>query len=244
MIIKAILGDKTGDYATLAAALNKYPDNNNQRKRKEIEMTELLIRYPQLSLCKEDILKAADAMEACYKAGGKILLCGNGGSAADCGHIACELLTGFLSQRPLQYDDRNKLYDALDYDEATDFSNKLQRAVPCIPLTSLCAPVTAFNNNVDPNMTFAQLAYALGSSKDILIAISPSGNSVNIVNAIKVAKAMGMTTIALTGNKTNSDCSKNADITIHAPASEPYLVQELHLPIYHYLCAELERRIF
>ena len=207
-------------------------------------MTELLIRYPQLSLCKEDILKAADAMEACYKAGGKILLCGNGGSAAYCEPISGELLKGFLSQRPLQYDDRNKLYEVMDYDEATAMANKLQRAVPCIPLTSLSASMTAFANDVDPNMAFAQLTYALGSSKDMLIALSTSGNSANIVNALKVAKAMGMTTVAFTGNKANTECSKVADITIHAPASETYLVQELHLPIYHYLCAELERRAF
>ncbi len=206
-------------------------------------MTELLIRYPQLSLCKEDILKAADAMEACYNAGGKILLCGNGGSAADCEHISSELLKGFLSQRPLQYDDRNKLYEVMDYDEATTMANKLQRAVPCIPLTSLSVS-TAFANDVDPVMAFAQLTYALGSSKDMLIALSTSGNCANIVNALKVAKAMGMTTVAFTGNKVNTECSKIADITIHAPASEAYLVQELHLPIYHYLCAELERRAF
>ncbi|MBR5308713.1 MAG: SIS domain-containing protein [Clostridia bacterium] len=207
-------------------------------------MTELLIRYPQLSLCKEDILKAADAMEACYKKGGKILLCGNGGSAADCEHISGELLKGFLSKRPLQYDDRNKLYDVMAYDEATSMSNKLQRAVPCIPLTSLSASITAFANDVDPNMAFAQLTYALGGDKDILIGLSTSGNSENVVNALKVAKAMGMVTIAFTGNKPNTECSRVADITIHAPASETYLIQELHLPIYHYLCAELERRVF
>ena len=207
-------------------------------------MTELLIRYPQLSLCKEDIIKAADAMEACYKAGGKILLCGNGGSASDCEHISGELLKGFLSRRPMQYDDRNKLYNTLEYDEATNFANKLQRGIPCVPLTSLSASTTAFNNDVDPAMTFAQLAYALGTPNDILIGLSTSGNSVNVVNAIKVAKAMGMTTIALIGNKPNTECAKNAYITIQAPASETYLIQELHLPIYHYLCAELERRIF
>ena len=207
-------------------------------------MTELLIRYPQLSLCKEDILKAADAMEACYKAGGKILLCGNGGSAADCEHISGELLKGFLSPRSLQYDDRNKLYEVMDYDEATAMANKLQRAVPCIPLTSLSASMTAFANDVEPDMAYAQLTYALGTSKDMLIVLSTSGNSQSIVNALKVAKAMGMATLALTGNKATTECSKVADITIHAPASETYLVQELHLPIYHYLCAELERRVF
>ena len=183
-------------------------------------------------------------MEACYKAGGKILLCGNGGSAADCEHISGELLKGFLSKRALQYDDRNKLYEVMAYDEATDMANKLQRAIPCIPLTAMSASITAFANDVDPNMAFAQLTYALGTSKDILIALSTSGNSANIVNALKVAKAMGMTTIAFTGNKANTECSKVATITIHAPASETYLVQELHLPIYHYLCAELERRVF
>lgn len=207
-------------------------------------MTELLIRYPQLNLCKEEITKAADAMEECYKAGGKILLCGNGGSAADCEHISGELLKGFLLERPLQYDDRNKIYDILPYDEATAFANKLQRGIPCIPLTSLSASMTAFMNDVDPSMVFAQLTYALAKPNDILFCISTSGNSANVVNAIKVAKALGMKTIALTGSKPNTDCARNADITILAPATETYLVQELHLPIYHYLCAEIERRIF
>lgn len=207
-------------------------------------MTELLIRYPQLNLCKEEILKAADIMEECYKNGGKILLCGNGGSAADCEHISGELLKGFLSDRPLQYDDRNRLYDVMAYDEATSFANKLQRGIPAIPLTSLSSSMTAFMNDVDPSMVFAQLTYALGNKNDILICISTSGNSANIVNAIKVAKSMGIKTIALTGNKHNSECARLADVTILAPASETYLVQELHLPIYHYLCAEIERRVF
>lgn len=207
-------------------------------------MTELLIRYPQLNLCKEQILNTIDTMEAAYRAGGKILLCGNGGSYADCEHISGELLKGFLSKRPLAHDDRTKLYDTLEYDEATKFSNKLQRAIPCIPLTSLGATMTAFVNDVEPDMAYAQLAYALGRENDVLIGLSTSGNSVNVVNALKVAKAMGMKTIAMTGNRSNSECAKIADITIQAPASETYLIQELHLPIYHYICAELERRIF
>ncbi len=207
-------------------------------------MTELLIRYPQLSLCRSKIMEAADAMEECCKSGGKIILCGNGGSAADCEHISGELLKGFLMQRPVQYDDRNKFYDVMPYDEATDFVNKLQRGIPCIPLTSLTASLTAFANDVDPEMTYAQLTYALASKNDLLIGISTSGNSKNVVNALKVAKALGIKSIALTGNNPHSQCVKNADITILAPASETYLVQELHLPIYHYLCAETERRIF
>lgn len=207
-------------------------------------MTELLIRYPQLSLCKNKIMEAADAMEECCKSGGKVILCGNGGSAADCEHISGELLKGFLMQRPVQYDDRNKFYDIMPYDEATNFVNKLQRGIPCIPLTSLTASLTAFANDVDPEMMYAQLTYALASKNDLLIGISTSGNSKNVVNALKVAKALGIKSIALTGNKPHSLCAKNADITILAPASETYLVQELHLPIYHYLCAETERRIF
>ena len=207
-------------------------------------MTELLIRYPQLNLCKEQILKAADEMEACYRAGGKILLCGNGGSAADCEHISGELLKGFLSKRQMPHEDRSNLYDMLPYDEATALSNKLQRGIPCIPLTSLSSTITAYINDVDPSMVFAQLVYALAKSNDLLIGISTSGNSVNVVNALKVAKSMGIGTIALTGSKATSDCARIADTTILAPATETYLIQELHLPIYHYLCAELERRVF
>lgn len=207
-------------------------------------MTELLIRYPQLNLCKESIMNAVDAMETAYRAGGKILLCGNGGSYADCEHISGELLKGFLSKRPITHEDRSKLYDTLEYDEATKFANTLQRGIPCIPLTSIGATMTAFINDVAPDMAYAQLAYALGGKNDVLIGLSTSGNSANVVNALKVAKAMGMKTIAMTGNRASSECAKIADITILAPASETYLIQELHLPIYHYLCAELERRVF
>ncbi len=207
-------------------------------------MTELLIRYPALELCREQIEKACGMMENTFRHGGKLLLCGNGGSCADCEHIAGELLKSFKKERPVDADFREKLTGLLGSDEGSYFASSLQGGLPCISLPSMTAINTAFANDASPEMVYAQLVYALGKPCDMLIGISTSGSSGNVVNAMKVAKAMGISTLALTGNKQNSACARIADVTIKAPASETYLVQELHLPIYHYLCAEVERRFF
>ena len=206
-------------------------------------MTDLLLHYPQLACCKDAILRAADLMEQTYRCGGKLLLCGNGGSAADCEHISGELLKSFRRKRPIPEKDAEKLR-ALLGDEASRFTETLQRGIPCIPLTSLSSASTAYGNDVAPDMVYAQLVYALGTDKDLLIALSTSGNSRNVVNALKTARAFGIKSIALTGADPRSDASRYADVTIAAPETETYRVQELHLPIYHYLCAELERRVF
>ena len=193
---------------------------------------ELLMRYPNLEACIEDIEKAKDAMIACYEQGGKILLCGNGGSSADCEHIAGELMKGFLKKRPVLEDERLKEFDE-------DFLKRLQGGLPAIALPSMTGVNTAFANDVDPEMVYAQAVLALGKENDILIGLSTSGNAVNVANALTVAKALNMKVIGLSGG-TGGKMKEISDICICAPEKETYKIQELHLPIYHYLCAMVE----
>ena len=193
---------------------------------------ELLMRYPNLEACIEDIEKAKEVMIACYERGGKILLCGNGGSSADCEHIAGELMKGFLKKRPVLGDERLKEFDE-------DFLKRLQGGLPAIALPSMTGVNTAFANDVDPEMVYAQAVLALGKENDILIGLSTSGNAANVANALKVAKALNMTVIGLSGG-TGGKMKEISDICICAPEKETYKIQELHLPIYHYLCAMVE----
>ena len=193
---------------------------------------ELLMRYPNLEACIDDIEKAKDAMIACYERGGKILLCGNGGSSADCEHIAGELMKGFLKKRPVLGDERLKEFDE-------DFLKRLQGGLPAIALPSMTGVNTAFANDVDPEMVYAQAVLALGKENDILIGLSTSGNAANVANALKVAKALNMTVIGLSGG-TGGKMKEISDICICAPEKETFKIQELHLPIYHYLCAMVE----
>lgn len=201
----------------------------------------LITRYPALSDIKEQLIKTVDMMEDTYKKGGKILICGNGGSCADCEHIVGELMKGFMSRRKLKQQDVN-LFDGI-VDNPTEFAQSLQNAIPAISLPSQTAIISAFANDVNPDMVYAQMTFGYGRENDLIICISTSGNSKNIVNAAVAAKARKVKTVALTGAN-NSKLSEICDITIKAPATETYMVQEYHLPIYHYLCAELENRLF
>lgn len=195
-------------------------------------INELIKRYPALNEISCDIKKALDLMLECYKNKGKILLCGNGGSAADCEHIVGELMKGFMLKRKLTDDKIPK-----------ELRDNLQGSLPAISLPSQSAIISAFANDVEPDMVYAQLTLGYAKKNDLLIGISTSGNSKNIVNAVKVAKAVGIKTMALTG-KNKSELSMLCDVTIKAPETETYKVQEYHLPIYHYLCAEVEKQIF
>ncbi|MBQ8861131.1 MAG: SIS domain-containing protein [Clostridia bacterium] len=196
------------------------------------EICKLTARYPALYSCENEILAAAELMVQTYEHGGKILLCGNGGSAADCDHIAGELLKGFLLPRKVE---NEKIPAAI--------REKLQGALPAVSLPSLTAALTASINDLDAEFVYAQLLYGLAKEGDLLIAISTSGNSPNVLHAAELARAVGVKTLALTGNS-GGRLAKIADISICVPESETYLVQELHLPVYHFLCAETERRIF
>lgn len=195
-------------------------------------MEELLKRYPQLNCCKADIEAAVQLLLDTYSHGGKVLVCGNGGSAADSEHIVGELMKGFLSRRAVT-----------DARVPQDLRHDLQGALPAISLPSQCAILSAFINDVAPEMMYAQLVYGYAGEHDLLIGLSTSGNSQNIVNAVRTAKALGIRTLSLTG-KNESRLSELSSVTIRVPETQTYKIQELHLPVYHYLCAEVERQIF
>lgn len=170
----------------------------------------------------------------------KILVCGNGGSAADSEHIAGELLKSFCLKRkmPAEFAEKLKAFDDGEY-----IVDNLQQGIKCIPLTSFCAFNTAFANDCDEKMTFAQLVNVLGLEGDILLGISTSGNSKNVVYAAKVAKAMGIKVIALTG-ESGGKLKDIADVLINAPSNIVYQIQEYHLPIYHLICLCAESELF
>jgi len=199
----------------------------------------LIERIPELSDAKCAIEAAVNALLASYRAGGKVLLCGNGGSAADCEHIAGELLKGFLLRRMPCGEELDRLTAALGEEDA----KLLQRGIPAVALTAMSGIATAFANDVSPELLFAQEVYALGKAGDVVIGLTTSGNSRNVVRALKTARALGLTAIALTGEGGGA-CRDCADILIAAPARETYRVQEYHLPIYHAICAEVEAQLF
>ena len=205
-------------------------------------LQELLTRYPQLTPCEDSLKKATTAMIDCYKNGGKILLCGNGGSCADCDHIVGELMKGFLKKRPLCGAQKNQMKESSTLLEE-EVVNKLQGGLPAVSLVSITALNSAFCNDVDPELIYAQSVLALGKEKDILIALSTSGNAKNVFAAATVSKGLGMTVIGLTGEK-GGKLKTVADICISVPETETFKVQELHLPVYHYLCAETEEAFF
>lgn len=203
---------------------------------------ELYERYPSLTGCQEEILAARNLIIEVYKKGGKVLVCGNGGSCADSDHIVGELMKGFLLKRPVGADMTEKL-KAQGFEDAEYITEHLQGALPAISLPSQSAVLSAFANDVSGDMVYAQLTYGYGQENDLLICLSTSGNSKNAVYAAKVAKAKGVKTLAFTGQK-QSRLSEICDVTIRVPETETYKVQELHLPIYHYLCVETEKAFF
>lgn len=196
---------------------------------------ECLERYPVLEHCKNDILKSCNLLENAFRLGKKLLLCGNGGSAADCGHIAGELLKSFKSKRLVEDDFRRSAGD--------EIADNLQGALPAISLPDMVSINTAYANDCDPKYNFAQLVYALGFSGDVLLAISTSGNAKNVNLAATVARAKSMTVVGLTG-ESGGALAEKCDSCIRVPESETFKVQELHLPVYHTLCLMLEQKFF
>lgn len=204
-------------------------------------MDRLIERYPALKECGEDIAAAVRLVIDTYQAGGKLLLAGNGGSAADCEHISGELLKGFMSKRPLSEEKRREM--CASYPVEDGVLDKLQMGLAAIPLTSLSALGTAFSNDVSPELVFAQGVFALGKRGDTLIAMSTSGNSKNVLRAAEVAKAIGVKVIGLTGQGGGA-LKDVCDVCVCVPETETYKVQEYHLPVYHYLCQEVEEHFF
>lgn len=195
-------------------------------------MKELIERYPALEACREDIEKALELIIDTYKNGGKVLVCGNGGSASDSEHIVGELMKGFISHRKVT-DERIPEHLRVN----------LQGALPAISLPSQIGVLSAFINDVEPDMLYAQLVYGYAKENDLVIGLSTSGNSKNIVNAVEVANAVGAKTLSLTGAK-ESKLSAISTVTVKVPETETYKIQEYHLPVYHYLCAGAEKYFF
>jgi len=199
----------------------------------------LFNRYPTLQSCERDLRAAFDLLAAAYRTGNKLLICGNGGSAADSEHIVAELMKGFLKRRPIPPEDAAKLATA----GGKELASRLQGALPAISLPSQMSLLTAVANDGDYNLTFAQQVYGLGRAGDVLLAISTSGKSSNVCNAVIVAKAFGLKSIALTG-KSGGNLAPLADIAIKVPSDNVAEIQELHLPVYHWLSTELEGAFF
>lgn len=195
----------------------------------------LLAHYPMLDVCLPDIQQAFDLLLSRVKSGNKLLLCGNGGSAADADHISGELLKGFQSGRPLP--------DGLREQLGRDLADHLQSPIAAIPLTAFSALSSAYLNDVSAEFTYAQLTLGLGKPGDVLWGLSTSGNAVNVGHALKVARVQGVHTLGLTG-ETGGAMRELCDVCIRVPSRETFRVQELHLPIYHCLCLMLEDAVF
>ena len=208
--------------------------------QKQIDV--LIERYPLIDNCKKEIVKAYLVLEESYANGNKLLVAGNGGSAADSEHIVGELMKGFENPRKLSLEYKERLMSVND-ELGKVLGENLQMALPTIALDGHVALTTAYMNDCEPLLCFAQQVNGYGKEGDVFLGISTSGNSKNILYAAVVAKAKGMKVVALTGAK-DSKLSQIADVTIKAPETRTYRIQEYHLPIYHCLCLMLEDRFF
>lgn len=205
-------------------------------------LIELTKRYPQLLTVENEIDKAAQCLINCFQQGGKLLVCGNGGSCSDSDHIVGELMKGFEKKRQIAEDLKSQLME-IDSERGKYLSEKLQQGLPAISLTAHSALITAVANDTDADLIFAQQVAGYGNRGDVLIGISTSGNSQNVVDAFITAKAKGMVVIALTGEnggKMRSYC----DILINVPGTRTSFIQELHFPVYHALCLIAESSLF
>ena len=213
------------------------------KKNKIIDFIDnLVIRYPVLAESKEDIKKAADLLIKSIEIGGKFLICGNGGSSADADHIVGELMKGFVKLRPLSQKQKDSL-ESIGGETGRQMGTLLQQGIPALSLSAHSALNTAFINDVDPSLIFAQQVIGLGKTGDLLWGLSTSGNSKNIVSAAITAKAMELKTFAMTGER-DSRLSELCDVCIQVKETETYKIQELHLPVYHTLCMIIEDYFF
>lgn len=203
---------------------------------------ELFQRYPALEVCRNEIWKAYEIIKASYENGGKLLIAGNGGSAADSEHIVGELMKGFVKPRKLSDEFVSKLKN-VDEHMGEELGEKLQGALPAIALVDHVALSTAYLNDVDPLLGFAQQINGYGDEEDVFLAISTSGNSKNILYACTIAKAKGMKVVGLTG-KDGGKLKDMSDVVIIVTESETFKIQELHLPVYHCLCLMLEETFY
>lgn len=211
-------------------------------KDKTLEIIDnLFVRYPQLNYLRDSLISVVKRISS-MKEENKILLCGNGGSMADCEHMAGELNKSFMAKRPISDKLAKKIKTS--YEEDSELMIKyLQNGIQSIPLGSLSSSVTAYLNDCEPDLVFAQGVNVFGKKDDILICFSTSGNSKNILYAAKLARLLGMYVVALTG-ETGGKLKEFSDICLNAPSKETYIIQEYHLPLYHAICAAVEQEIF
>ena len=207
-----------------------------------IHIETLISRYPSLACCKDAIQQAYDILKQAYTEKRKLLVCGNGGSASDSEHIVGELMKEFKLKREV-FKDQAEAMKRIDPELGVVLAKHLQGALPAITLTGHSSLTTAFMNDSNPELIFAQQVNGYGKAGDVLLGISTSGNSHNVLYAAVTAKAKGLKVIGLTGQK---DCrlAKLADVCIQVPETETYKIQELHLPVYHCLCMMLEEHFF
>lgn len=207
---------------------------------KDIEL--LIERYPKLNCVRQDIINSYYIMEECYKNGGKVLIAGNGGSAADSEHMAGELMKRFKTPRPVKPEFAEKL-KAIDAKRGAELAKNLECSLMAIPLVAHEALTTAYMNDVDSLGVFAQQLFGYGKKGDVFLGISTSGNSQNVLYATVAARALGIKVIGLTGVN-GGELAEVADVAVKVPETETYMIQELHLPIYHCWCLMLEGRFF
>ena len=210
------------------------------RLEKHIDL--LIERYPTLHSIRQDLIDAYLVMEECYEHDGKLLIAGNGGSAADSEHIAGELMKRFKTPRPVTPEMAERL-KSIDPVRGADLANNLERGLMAIPLVAHEALSTAYINDVDGLGVFAQQLFGFGRSGDVFLGISTSGNSQNVMSATVVARALGIKVIGLTGDK-GGELASVAEVAVKVPETETYMIQELHLPVYHCWCLMLEDKFF
>lgn len=208
----------------------------------EVIVRKLLYKYPELEACLPDLMRMFDTVVAGYRRGGKLLVCGNGGSSADGDHIVGELMKGFMSKRPLPAEDGDR-FAAMFPEDGPYLAANLQGALPAISLSGAAALTSAYANDVAPDMIYAQQVFGYGRPEDVLLGISTSGNSVNVIRALQTAKVRGLATIGLTGLG-GGQMVGLCDVTVKVPWELTPDIQERHLPIYHALCMWVEQIFF
>ncbi len=208
----------------------------------ERAVEEMTKRYPALAELGGTVNRAAELLIAAFQTGNKLLLAGNGGSGSDCDHIAGEFLKGFCSKRPLPAERRKWL--AAEFGESGEYlANHLQCGLPAVNLGGAMGFIGAWANDVDAELVYAQHLLAVAKPGDVFLGISTGGGSKNVLAAMKVARMLDVRTILLTGNR-HGACEQFAELTIAVPERETFMIQELHLPVYHALCLAVEERIF
>lgn len=209
------------------------------------KISELIERYPALEVCRKDLMTAVEKICEGFRGRNKLITCGNGGSAADAQHIVGELMKGFLLPRKI--DEFNPKFleraEELFPSDVNYFKANLQCALPAVSLVGELALNTAYANDNAPDLSFAQQIFGIGRQGDVLLAISTSGQSENVIYAVEVAKIMGITSIAMTGRH-GGRLKHVSDFSICVPADSSYTIQEFHLPIYHMICLAAENEFF